>query len=41
VFDIMDMDDDKRNSLLQLTDSQMKVYWLNVLINAHWYCIWP
>ncbi|XP_065882563.1 U5 small nuclear ribonucleoprotein 200 kDa helicase-like [Dysidea avara] len=24
VFDIMDMDDDKRNSLLQLTDSQMK-----------------
>ena len=25
MFDIMDMEDDKRNNLLQLTDSQMKV----------------
>ena len=30
MFDIMDMDDDKRNSLLQLTDSQMKVHLLVV-----------
>ena len=25
MFDIMDMEDDQRNNLLQLTDSQMKV----------------
>ena len=25
MFDIMDMEEDKRNNLLQLTDSQMKV----------------
>ena len=25
MFDIMDMEDDQKNNLLQLTDSQMKV----------------
>ena len=39
MFDIMDMDDDKRNSLLQLTDSQMKVHCLNILCSAHRYCL--
>ena len=42
MFDIMDMEDDKRNNLLQLTDSQMKVNaWVYSLCVCSWKVAWP